>query len=159
MGFTKIFKVATVVCALLISSLSFAQAVNVNKKGLAIKGYDPVAYFTENQAVKGNKDITATHEGATYRFSSEENKELFLADANRYLPQYGGFCAFGVSVDKKYKINPKAFHIVDGKLYLNLNKKVQKRWLTDVPGKIAAADGYWPGIKDLSVKAANADRD
>lgn len=157
MKFAKTLKMAAAAGALLVSSMSFASAVNIGTNDLAIQGYDPVAYFTKNMAVEGSAKYTATHEGAIYRFASAANRDKFNADTAKYAPQFGGFCAMGVALNKKLDVDPQAFHIEDGKLYLNLNKDVQKKWLTDVPGHLKTADRIWAGIEDLSVAAANAE--
>jgi len=157
MKFTKTLKMASAAGALLVSSMSFASAVNIGTNDLAIKGFDPVAYFTKNMAVEGSAKYTATHEGAIYRFASAANRDKFNADAAKYAPQFGGYCAMGVALNKKLDVDPQAFHIENGKLYLNLNKDVQKKWMTDVPGHLKTADRIWAGIEDLSVAAANAE--
>ncbi len=115
-------------------------------EGVAVGGYDPVAYFTEDKPVKGSEDITAEYQGATWRFASTENRDSFLADPERYAPQYGGYCAFAVSSGYTAKADPEAWRIVDGKLYLNYSKGVQKRWSQDIPGHISKADSNWPGV-------------
>ncbi|WP_286240852.1 YHS domain-containing (seleno)protein [Neptuniibacter halophilus] len=157
MKFSQTLKLATAAGALFLSSMSFAAATNIGTNDVAIQGYDPVAYFSEHKAVEGSAEFTATHEGAIYRFSSAENRDLFKADAERYAPQFGGYCAMGVALNKKLDIDPQAFHIEEGKLYLNLNKDVQKKWLTDVPGHLKTANRIWAGIEDLSVAQANAE--
>lgn len=124
-------------------------AVDTDRRGVAIDGYDPVAYFTLGRPVKGSKDYTATHQGATYRFSSAEHRDAFTADPQAYLPAFGGYCAYGVALGKKFSIDPEAWKIVDGKLYLNKNKSIQKEWLKDVPGHISKADAQWPQIKEV----------
>lgn len=126
-----------------------AQAVNTDRAGLALSGYDPVAYQVSQQATKGSSDFTATHEGATYRFLSAENRDAFLSDPVRYLPAYGGFCAYGMAKGYRAKIDPQAFTVIDGRLYLNYSKGVRDRWLKDVPGYLASADGNWARIKDI----------
>jgi hypothetical protein len=89
----------------------------------------------------------------TYRFASSANREAFLADPERYAPAYGGFCAMGVALGKKFDGDPKAWHIADGKLYLNLNPSVQKKWLEDVPGHNVKANANWPRIEDKTPKS------
>lgn len=128
------------------------SAVNVDAQGVAVAGYDPVAYFAEAKAVPGSTEITAEHEGATYRFASAANRDAFVADPAKYLPVYGGFCALGTAYGYKVDIDPQAWRIEDGKLYLNNSPDVQKTWLEDVPGYIAKADANWPGIKDKAPK-------
>lgn len=125
-----------------------AQAVNVDRNGLGLKGYDAVAYQTEQRAVEGSAAFTAAHQGVTYRFSSAANRDAFTAEPDRYLPAYGGFCAFGVSRGYKVKIEPDAFTVVDGRLYLNYDKGVQERWLKDISGYIAKADSNWVRIQN-----------
>ena len=132
---------------LAVPALVASQPVNTDSTGLALKGFDPVAYFTMGHAMPGDARFTATHEGATYRFATAANRDVFQAEAARYAPQYGGYCAFGVAGGYKVKIDPQAFTVRDGKLYLNYDKKVQERWLSDVPGYLAKSEGNWPGLK------------
>jgi YHS domain-containing protein len=136
------------------SSLSFAADVDMNAdvNDLAIQGYDPVSYFSGSQPSIGNANYTTTYKGGIYRFSSEENRDTFNANPAKYAPQYGGFCAFGVSVEKKFDTDPLAWKIVDNKLYLNLNKSVQKKWLTDVSGYLNTANEKWPDIQNIEAK-------
>jgi len=124
------------------------DAVNTDKHGLALQGYDPVAYFTEAKPTKGDPAITAEHLGATYRFASAANREAFLAEPDRYAPQYGGWCAYAMARGSKADIDPGAFKVVDGKLYLNYSAGVQKKWEQDIPGYIAKADDRWPEVRD-----------
>lgn len=112
----------------------------------AIKGYDPVAYFTEGGPAKGKSAHSHEWMGATWYFASGENRELFAADPEQYAPQYGGYCAYAVSQGYTAKIDPDAWKIVDDKLYLNFSLKVQKIWEEDIPGYIAKADINWPQI-------------
>ena len=112
----------------------------------AVEGYDAVAYFTEGAPVKGKKAFTTQYEGAEFRFASQENLDTFLADPARYAPQYGGYCAWAVSQGYTAKGNAKNWKIVDGKLYLNYNTKVQMTWETDIEGFIEAADTNWPTV-------------
>jgi YHS domain-containing protein len=115
-------------------------------KGVAVGGYDPVAYFAEGKPVAGSDRITATHDGATWRFASEQNKAAFLAEPARYAPQYGGYCAWAVSQGYTAKGDPNAWTIHGGKLYLNYDKKVQATWERNKPANIAKADANWPGV-------------
>jgi YHS domain-containing protein len=114
-----------------------------SKNGVAIKGYDTVAYFTQSKPVKGSKSITARYMGAKWQFSSEANKDIFLGDPKKYAPQYGGHCAFAIANDKLVSTDPKAFTVVNDKLYLNYSMSVRKRWVKDTPGYIADGDEYW----------------
>lgn len=157
MNVSKTLKLIVATGALILSSLSFAYSSNVGDNDIAIHGYDPVAYFTANKAVEGNAEYTATHDGAIYRFASKKNRDLFKSNTEKYAPQFGGYCAMGVALNKKLDIDPDAFHIENGKLYLNLNKAVQKKWFTDVPGHIKSANRIWSGIEGLSIAEVNAD--
>ncbi|MEM7065451.1 MAG: YHS domain-containing (seleno)protein [Cyanobacteria bacterium P01_B01_bin.77] len=114
--------------------------------GIAIRGADPVAYFTEGEYTPGSDEFTHDWEGATWQFASAENRDLFAANPEEYAPQYGGFCAYAVSQGSTASIEPTAWEIVDGKLYLNYNDKIQERWSKDIPGYIAQADQNWPGV-------------
>ncbi len=117
-------------------------------RGKAIRGYDPVAYFTEGRPVEGSGEFTAEWMGATWRFASAANRDAFQADPGRYAPQYGGYCAWAVSQGYTASIDPEAWRIVGDKLYLNYSKSVQGRWEKDIPGNIAKGDRNWPGLKD-----------
>ena len=123
-----------------------AQKVNTSFAGLAIDGYDPVAYFTLSKPVKGTREFTFEFEGATYRFASAEHREQFAKAPAKYVPQYGAFCAWAVSRGYTANTDPLAWRIVDGKLYLNYNASVQKQWEQDIPGNISKADTNWPGL-------------
>ncbi len=109
----------------------------------AIRGYDVVAYYTQSDAVRGSKKITYKYGGAEWRFASEENRDLFKADPEKYVPQYGGYCAKAMSGDRFLKIDPKAWTIIDDKLYLNYSSRTRATWRTEQGDLIAQADGYW----------------
>jgi hypothetical protein len=128
------------------------QAVNADRAGLALYGYDPVAYHTEGQAVRGLPDLSLSHGDLTYRFATTANREAFQVDPARYLPAYGGYCAYGVASGYKVKVDPEAFTIVGGMLYLNYSKSVQRRWLKDTTGYIATADLNWGQLRDAPRK-------
>ena len=117
---------------------------------LAIRGADPVAYFTEGAAVPGLSEYEYEWNGATWRFSSEENKKAFKNDPEAFAPQYGGYCAKALSEGNLASVDPRAWAIVgegdDRKLYLNYSAEVQAQWVEDIPGNIAKADGFWPGV-------------
>ncbi|MBE7380605.1 MAG: YHS domain-containing protein [Leptolyngbya sp. SIO1E4] len=114
--------------------------------GLAIRGADPVAYFTESAAVMGSADYEYEWNGATWRFSSAANKEAFKANPEAYAPQYGGYCAKAVSEGNLASVDPRAWKIVDGKLYLNYSADVQAQWVEDIPGNIEKANSFWPEV-------------
>jgi len=138
-----------VVTGLVSNAFAAGFDVNATVTGLALRGVDPVSYFTEGAPQNGDFSITAVHNGATYRFTSEENRDLFKQDPDKYLPQYGGFCAFGTAMGVKVDGDPDLWKIVDGKLYLNLSKSIQERWNGDIPGFVTTADGKWDGLKDV----------
>ena len=146
---------------LALTTITSVQAADIDmsadQNDIAISGYDPVAYFYDSKATQGTKQYTATYKNAIYQFSSATNRDLFRSNPEKYAPQYGGYCAMGVALHKKLEIDPEAWYIVDGKLYLNLNKTVQKKWLSDVPGHIASAEQIWPDIKTVTAAELNAD--
>lgn len=113
---------------------------------VGVSGYDPVAYFTQEQAIEGSKDFELEHEGVRYRFSTDDHLQQFAADPDQFLPAYGGYCAYAVANGYTAKTDPEAWTVVDGRLYLNFNRSVRDRWLTDVSGNIAAGDKNWPGL-------------
>ncbi len=113
----------------------------------AISGYDPVAYFTMDKAVRGSGYHVSTYRGQSFIFSSKDNLKLFEKDPSKYIPAYNGWCAYGVSVGKKFHIDPTVFAVVNGKLYLNLDKDIQKTWNKDRSGNIIKANKNWIEIK------------
>jgi hypothetical protein len=133
--------------ALLLSATSFAQDVKYyNTDGIAINGYDAVAYFLQNKAVAGSDNYSTDWSGSKWKFISQANLDSFKLAPGKYAPQYGGYCAYGCSENHKSPTDPNAFTIVDKKLYLNYSLKVKEFWAKDIPGKIKAADGYWPAL-------------
>lgn len=116
----------------------------------AVQGYDVVSYHEGTRPVRGNGSFVFVHKGATYQFSSKANLDMFEASPAKYIPAYGGYCAYGASVGKKFIGDPEVWRVVDGTLYLNLNTNVQDLWLEDVPGRIKAADTHWKKIKNKS---------
>ena len=115
-----------------------------SSSNLAIRGTDPVAYFTEGKVVEGDSEYESEWQDATWRFASAENQELFDSDPEAYAPQYGGYCAKALSEGNVVSTDPEAWKIVDGKLYLNYSSQVQDQWLQDVEGNIALADEMYP---------------
>lgn len=114
--------------------------------GIAIRGYDPVAYFRDGGPRLGKPEFSVRHGDATWRFASAEHKTLFEADPARYMPAYGGFCAYGTSRGYLVKVEPEAWSIVDGRLYLNYDLGVRQTWLGRTKTNIARADGNWPRL-------------
>jgi len=143
-------RIATIGLSLVLSA-SMAQAGEFfERDGVAIRGYDPVAYFTAGKPAKGAAQYMAAHKGSTFHFASAENRDAFIANPAKYAPQYGGYCAFGTAGGYKAAIDPAAFTIVDGKLYLNYNSQVQVKWSADVAGYIRKADANWPEVMKQS---------
>lgn len=137
---------------LLFMTITIAQTAIRTKqfnteKGLAIQGYDPVAYFLQNKAIKGEKQFAVNAEGVTYYFSSEANKNLFLKDYRKYEPQYGGWCAYAMgSTGEKVEVDPKTFKIKDSKLYLfyhSWTNNTLPKWNTDEQSLKIKADKNW----------------
>jgi YHS domain-containing protein len=120
--------------------------VNRDKDGLAVQGYDVVAYFTQSKAVKGDPRFQVVHGGATYRFASAEHKALFEADPAKYEPKFGGFCAYAASIDRVSPIDPEFWEIVDKRLILQHNQKAWDLWHKDPGGNLVKADTNWPGL-------------
>lgn len=136
----------TALGALLLLVLPAFAGDYYEKNGAALAGHDPVAYFTDGKPVPGNAAITHVHKGSTFRFTSTANRDAFAAQPERYAPQYGGYCAYGLTRGYKAAVDPAAFAVVDGKLYLNYNREVQKAWAADTKGHIATADAKWPDV-------------
>ena len=131
-----------------IPALAASQSeIYKNWRGLAIKGYDPVAYHTKGEPMKGSRNYEYNWKDATWRFSEKEHLELFKANPEKYAPRYGGYCAWAVSRGYTASVDPEnAWTIVDGKLYLNYNVEVKNDWEKDIPGNISKADANWPAV-------------
>ncbi len=137
--------------ALLFGTLSFAgNNSEVDADGVILAGHDAVAYFTKNAAIEGKANFTAVHNDAIYRFSSAANRDTFKANPDKYAPQYGGFCAYGAALGKKFDIDGKAFEVVDGKLYVNKNLDVYETWVEDKADNIDQADKQWTSIENVA---------
>ena len=128
------------------ATLAAGVDINASSTGLAMQGYDPVAYFTEGAATKGDYRLTSAFDEATYWFATEENKALFEKTPEAYVPAYGGYCAFGAAMGFKFDGDPHQWKIVDDVLYLNLSADIQTRWVADIPGFIEKADANWGEI-------------
>ena len=136
----------------LVATALFAHAAAADKPAIfadpngAIRGYDPVAYFAQGAPVKGSKEFRHEWRGATWHFASDANRAKFVAEPEKFAPQYGGYCAYGVALGSAPPIDPAAWSIVDGKLYLNYNLPTRTTWEKDIPGYIRRADANWPGV-------------
>ena len=124
-----------------------AQTVLTDHNGVAVQGYDIVAYFTESKPVKGSSDITAAHDGVTYFFSTEEHKALFLENPETYLPAYGGYCAYAVAKGSTAPIQPRQWVVYEERLFLNFSSGTQRIFTADLAEMVARADRNWPGIE------------
>ena len=136
----KVFYIlAIILTGLITSTIAQEKPIFANEEG-AIKGYDAVAYFKENKAIKGESKFMYEWKGANWHFSNPQNLKEFKANPDKYAPQYGGYCAFGYAKGHASPTEPEVFKIVDGKLYLNYNAQVQQMWNKDIPNFIIDAD-------------------
>lgn len=140
----KLFVIGLMLCSLTVWSQE--SEIFITPEG-AINGYDAVAYFKENKPVKGDAKITYTWKGAVWQFSSNANREAFQKNPEKYAPQYGGYCAFGLAGGYKASTQADAWSIIGGKLYLNYNTEVQKSWSEKKDELIKKADKNWPEVK------------
>ncbi len=145
-----------VAAMIMVPGAVFAGEQYIDPTGFAVSGYDVVAYFDLDQVpvgqsqpagVPGLSSITAEYNGATFAFSTEENRATFLADPAAYAPQYDGHCAYGVAQGGKVPGNPNLWRIIDDKLYLNITKTVVTFWEEDIPGNLASSETNWVEIE------------
>jgi len=129
------------------SSVRAEGAINTNETPYAIGGYDPVAYFADGKPARGKPEHVAPFRGAHWLFASAEHRTLFVANPERYLPQYDRYCAYGVSRGYLVKVDPAAFTIRGDKLYLNYSLDIRSQWLADVAERIRSADRLFPTLK------------
>jgi len=148
MAFARTILMLGLVAVVLVPSAARAiDPVYANAEGLAIRGIDPVAYFTDGHPVEGSSAYTFEWMGATWRFASAEHRALFEADPTKYAPQYGGYCAYAVSQGQTASSDPEAWTIVEGKLYLNYSPGVKRVWLGRRDAYIKQADARWPKLR------------
>lgn len=126
--------------------------LNADKNGLALQGYDPVAFFTDHKPTKGRPELGLRHEGALYYFASKENRDAFKSDPAKYEPAFGGYCAYGVSRNKLVEIDVEAFQIVDGQLLLQYSKGVRDDFNKDTQGNLVKAKANWPALVEKKGK-------
>jgi len=119
-----------------------------SKRGVAVRGYDVVAYFTDGKPVKGSSEFATDWNGTTWHFASQDHLDRFKADPEKYAPQYGGYCAWAVAKGKTASTDPDAWKIVDGKLYLNYNANIQEKWEADIAALIEKGNANWPKVLD-----------
>jgi hypothetical protein len=149
----KIIAVALAVAAAIIFGMALPSQAETkseiykNWQGLAIKGFDPVAFHKAGKPVEGSSKYELKWKDVKWRFASAEHRDVFKAAPDKYAPQYGGYCAWAVSQGTTAGVDPKnAWKIVEGKLYLNYNVDIQKKWVKDIPGNIKKADANWPDV-------------
>ncbi len=129
--------------------MSFAASADfITNSTVGAGGYDLVSYQTDKKPLPGNGNYVATIDKVNYLFSSQENLNTFNSDTKKYLPQFGGYCAFGVSVGKKFIGDPNVWEVVDGKLYFNLDNTIKASWVKDLPGNITKGNKKWRKIKN-----------
>ncbi len=126
------------------------SADSISNSTVGAGGYDLVSYQDGKKPLPGNGNFVATVDGVNYIFSSKENLKKFNKNQNKYLPQYGGYCAYGTSVNKKFIGDPNVWEVVDGKLYFNLDNSIKAIWVKDIPGNIKKADKNWKKIKNVA---------
>jgi YHS domain-containing protein len=133
---------------LLAQSIAYAQELDFfAKKNIAIEGYDAVAYFTLGKPTKGVVSYSTQHQGITWYFSSQQHLDLFNKEPQKYIPQYGGYCAFGLAEGKKIAVSPTSWAVVNGLLYLNYNEQIHRQWKKNPSGLIEKANGNWETLK------------
>ncbi|MGH1374712.1 MAG: YHS domain-containing (seleno)protein [Alphaproteobacteria bacterium] len=143
----KLFLPLFALFALIMPSLAQAEVVNST---VGVQGYDLVSYHAGSKPLPGNGNHVSEYKGVNYLFASDANRKTFEKNPEQYLPAYGGWCAFGVSVGKKFIGDPNVWEVVDGKLYLNLDNKIKAMWAKDIPGNITKADANWGEIRNVS---------
>ncbi len=144
---SKLFALVSLLIAFAANGASAGMTNGTENSTPVMGGYDPVGYFEMNKPIKGSGFHTATYNGGTYLFASKENQKKFSSNPAKYAPQYGGYCAYGVAVGKKFYSDPYRWKIVDNKLYLNLDKDIQSKWNENVRGYISKADSNWKKIE------------
>jgi len=140
-------RLASLALALIAAPLGSSFAADFQHSTPGVSGYDVVSYQTGEKPLRGNGNHIAVHEGVTYLFINEENRKRFERNPTKYVPAYGGYCAYGVAVGKKFIGDPDVWRVVRGRLYLNLDAKIQEQWAKDVPGHIKKADASWTEIR------------
>lgn len=153
--FSSTFKSLLFAGATLLSAHALAIDPYFATEDGAIRGYDPVAYFVSHKAVKGDKSFSYRWQNTEWHFSNQANLDAFKADPEKYAPQYGGYCAYGVSFGAAPSVDPTAYSIVDGKLYLNYSHSVSQKWEKDSTKYISIANQTWPAVKAGTVTEKN----
>jgi YHS domain-containing protein len=142
----RLFITYLIAAALPAFAESKVEPINKDGSGVAIKGYDPVAYFTQGKPVKGSTAFSYPWMNSTWLFANAEDRDEFSKNPAKYAPQYGGYCAYGVSQGHAVNIDPEAWAVIDGKLYLNYSKSVKNTWSKSIPKYIEDANHNWPAL-------------
>ncbi|MEL7344100.1 MAG: YHS domain-containing (seleno)protein [Pseudomonadota bacterium] len=132
--------------AVLATRAAAAEPPVFSRKGAAINGYDPVAYFTDGAPVEGSAEFSTEWNGTTWQFANAQNLASFEADPESFAPQFGGYCAYAVARGYTASTDPDAWTVHNGKLYLNFSKGIRRRWLRDIDGEIANGEANWPSV-------------
>ena len=151
-GMKKLFITLTLALLALPVFAQTKSLLNLDKTGVAIQGYDPVAFFTDHKPVKGDPKYLVKHDGAIYLFATKEHRDLFKENPSKYEPEFGGYCAYGVSRNKLVEIDVDAFQIVDGKLLLQYSKGVRDDFNKDQAGNLVKANANWGGLVEKKGK-------
>ena len=144
----KTLLISTLTTIAFVAIAAAGELVNIDKAGLALQGFDPVAYFSLKKPTPGNPQFTASFKGARYQFANAEHKALFEKNPAKYEPQFGGYCGYAASIDTISPISPDFWQVLDGRLVLQHNQKAWGLWTKDVPGNLKKADANWPHLKD-----------
>jgi YHS domain-containing protein len=142
----KLLVISAILAALVAPSIDAKTLVNKNDGGLALQGFDPVAFFTEGKPVQGRASITSDYEGATYRFATEQDRAAFVNEPAKYAPAFGGYCAMGVAYEHLIPVKIETWQILDGRLILNRNLDVKAEFDKNHAGNLGKADANWPGL-------------
>ncbi len=142
----KSFMLGLIACVVLAASAHAKDLLNLDRKGIAIQGYDPVAFFTDGRPAKGDPQFQSDYRGARYYFASSEHKAMFEKDPARYEPQFGGYCAYGVSHGARAPVKIEAWQIVNGRLLMQYDLSVKDEFNKDQQGTLKKADQNWPGL-------------
>jgi YHS domain-containing protein len=158
MSFFKSIRIAALALGLAVAGLGASLALSTSAhaaakpavyltapRAVAVGGYDLTSYFA-GTPVMGAAQFAATHAGVTYHFASAANRARFQANPTAFLPQYGGYCAWAAAQGYTAPGRPRFWRVVDGKLYLNYDAGVQRKWERDIPGFIRSANANWPGV-------------
>jgi hypothetical protein len=132
--------------AFALDEVNVSTGATISGPGLAVHGHDVVAYFSGDGPTLGSDTYAYAYKGGTYRFKDKANLDTFKAEPEKYVPAYGGFCAYGVALGKKFDGDPRFWKIVDGRLYLNLNGDIQSQWSKDIPGNLTKSETNWGRI-------------